>query len=427
MLYRDTHATAPRALTGARCLLAASIVVTFALMISASGAWAAQTCTPEAAIATSSPFYNVENSDSPGGSTCLTVSPTSVSFRVDSSSYDTSDGVPADQQFTGYMAVFTGCKHGGCLEPNYPAQASRIRSEVTSWSFNFSATGRYDAVYDAYFNTTPTEQNVPTGAELMIWLNEQNVALIGPQLPDVTIDGTQWHVFDVYKKTPVGNWNRIAFERVTPVTNVSNLDLAPFVQAAISDGAIAPDWYQQDLEAGFEIWYGGVGLTTYSFSANPPTLTPLSTTGSGGTGGTGSGGTGGSGGAGSRTTGSTEKATSKPTVSLALPECSTTISKRKCAALRRTAGAWRHVVGMAADDTAVTRVTVTAVRVGQKHAKRKTVKVRAKFISRTAWKATIPGLTKGRWRFTATATDTAGLTRTTRPITVSINVGLPAS
>jgi hypothetical protein len=85
------------------------------------------------------------------------------------------------------------------------------------------------------------------------------------------------------------------------------------------------------------------------------------------------------------------------------------------------------VVGMAADDTAVTRVKVTAVRAGQKHAKRKTVTVRARLISRTAWKATIPGLTKGRWRFTATATDTAGLTRATRPITVPINVGLPAS
>ncbi len=209
---------------------------------------------------------------------------------MDSTSYDTSDGVPADQQFIGYMAAFTGCKHGGCFEPNYPALASRIQSEASSWSFNFSSTGRYDAVYDAYFNTTPTEQNVPTGAELMIWLNEQNIALMGPQLPDVTIDGTQWHVFDVYKQTAVGSWNRIAFERVTPVTSVSNLDVAPFVQAAISDGAIAPDWYQQDLESGFEIWSGGVGLTTYSFSANPPTLTSLPGTGSGGTGGLGAGG-----------------------------------------------------------------------------------------------------------------------------------------
>ena len=427
MSYRDTHVTAPRALTGACSVLAALIVVTFALMMSASGAWAAQTCTPEAAIATSSPLYYVENSDSPGGSTCLTVSPTGVSFRVDSTSYDTSDGVPADQQFIGYMAVFTGCKHGGCFEPNYPALASRIESEATSWSFNFSSTGRYDAVYDAYFNTTPTEQNVPTGAELMIWLNEQNIALMGPQLPDVTIDGTQWHVFDVYKQTAVGSWNRIAFERVTPVTSVSNLDVAPFVQAAISDGAIAPDWYQQDLESGFEIWSGGVGLTTYSFSADPPTLTPLSGTGSGGTGGLGSGGAAGNGGAGTGTTGSTKLATSRPTISLALPECSTTISKRACAALRRTAGAWRHVVGMAADDAAVKRVTVTAVRAGTKDAKRLKVTVRARFISRTSWKATIPGLTKGRWRFTATATDTAGLTRTTKPITVSINVGLPAS
>lgn len=426
MSYRDTHATAFRALTRARCVLSASIVVTFVVMVSASGAQADQTCTPEAAIATISPFYDVENSDSPGGSTCLTVSPSSVSFRVDSTSYDTNDGVPADQQFIGYMAAFTGCKHGGCLENGYPAEASRLRSEVTSWSFGFLATGRYDAVYDAYFNTTPTEQNVPTGAELMIWLNEENIALMGPQLPDVTIGGTLWHVFDVYKETPVGNWNRIAFERAAPVTSVSNLDLAPFVQAAISDGAIAPDWYQQDLESGFEIWSGGVGLTTYSFSASPPTLAPLSTTGGAGAGGTGSGGTGGGGG-GAGTTGLTKTATSKPTISLALPECSTTISKRKCAALRRTAGAWRHVVGMAVDDTAVARVTVTAVRARQPHAKLKKVTVRAKFISRTSWKATIPGLTKGTWRFTATATDTAGLTRTTRPITVSINVGLPAS
>ena len=207
-----------------------------------------------------------------GGSTCLTAGSSGTTFSVVSSAYSASanDGNVQFNDFTGYMAIFTGCKYGVCLEHNYPIEASLIRRELSSWSFDFSSSGKYDATYDMFFNKTIAPGKVPTGGEVMIWLNHHNVDLGGPQLPDVTIGGIQWHVFSASRTTPTGNWNRIAFERVVPTSAVRDLDIALFIQAAMTDGAIAPDWYQQELEAGFEIWSGGVGLTTNSFAAGEP-------------------------------------------------------------------------------------------------------------------------------------------------------------
>src|SRR3984957_7294047 len=54
----------------------------------------------------------------------------------------------------------------------------------------------------------------------------------------------------------------------TPTTSVSGLDLAPLVQDAISRGGIQPSWWLIDIEAGFELWQGGAGLATNSFSVN---------------------------------------------------------------------------------------------------------------------------------------------------------------
>ena len=54
----------------------------------------------------------------------------------------------------------------------------------------------------------------------------------------------------------------------TPTTSVSGLDLAPLVQDAISRGYIQPSWWLIDIEAGFELWQGGAGLATNSFSVN---------------------------------------------------------------------------------------------------------------------------------------------------------------
>jgi len=40
------------------------------------------------------------------------------------------------------------------------------------------------------------------------------------------------------------------------------------VADAVSRGYIASSWYLISVEAGFELWHGGAGLATNSFSVN---------------------------------------------------------------------------------------------------------------------------------------------------------------
>ena len=70
-------------------------------------------------------------------------------------------------------------------------------------------------------------------------------------------------------------WNTVSYTMTTAATSVSGLDLASLVQDAVSRGYIQPSWWLIDIEAGFELWQGGAGLATNSFSVNvngsPPT------------------------------------------------------------------------------------------------------------------------------------------------------------
>ena len=54
----------------------------------------------------------------------------------------------------------------------------------------------------------------------------------------------------------------------SPATSVSNLDIDQLVADAVSRGYIQTSWYLIDVEAGFELWQGGAGLATNSFSVN---------------------------------------------------------------------------------------------------------------------------------------------------------------
>jgi cellulase/cellobiase CelA1 len=52
----------------------------------------------------------------------------------------------------------------------------------------------------------------------------------------------------------------------SPATSVSNLDIGTLAQDSVSRGYTKSSWYLMDVEAGFELWQGGAGLTTNSFS-----------------------------------------------------------------------------------------------------------------------------------------------------------------
>jgi Glycosyl hydrolase family 12 len=63
-------------------------------------------------------------------------------------------------------------------------------------------------------------------------------------------------------------WNTVTYTMTTAATSVSNLDLRAFVADAVRRGYIRTSWYLIDVEAGFELWHGGAGLATKSFSVD---------------------------------------------------------------------------------------------------------------------------------------------------------------
>lgn len=210
---------------------------------------------------------------------CIDVNGTA--FTVTSGNFNNStSGAPAT-----YPSIFKGCHWGNCTNSSgMPLQVSSLGSVTSSWSTS-GASGAYDVAYDIWFNTTPTTSGQPNAAELMIWVNRGgNPQPAGSKVANVTAAGANW---DVWFSTSFG-WNYVAYLATSPVNAVSNLDIKALTNDAVARGYIKPAWYLIDIEAGFEIWSGGIGLKTSSFSASVVSGT---NTGGGSSGGTSSGGT----------------------------------------------------------------------------------------------------------------------------------------
>jgi chitodextrinase len=64
------------------------------------------------------------------------------------------------------------------------------------------------------------------------------------------------------------SWKIISYVLQGGGTSFSNLDVKALINDAVSRGSVNPAQYLIDAEAGFEIWQGGQGLATSSFSFN---------------------------------------------------------------------------------------------------------------------------------------------------------------
>jgi hypothetical protein len=97
----------------------------------------------------------------------------------------------------------------------------------------------------------------------MIWLNRNGaVRPAGSRIAsNVWLGGRS---YDVWLRE--GSMRTITYTMTRPTTRVSGLDLQPLVADAVSRGAISESWYLISVEAGFELWRGGAGLATRSFS-----------------------------------------------------------------------------------------------------------------------------------------------------------------
>ncbi|MET8862154.1 cellulose binding domain-containing protein [Nonomuraea sp. NPDC004580] len=197
-------------------------------------------------------------------------------FTVTQSAHNNStSGAPA-----GYPAIYAGCHYGNCTSgSNLPmrANSSGFAALRSSVSMSYPGSGTYNASYDLWFDPTPRTDGQNTGAELMIWLNRQgSIQPIGSRVGTVNLAGSTWEVW-------FGNtgWNVISYVRTSPATSL-DFTIDTFFSDVVNRGYGQRSWYLTSVQAGFEPWIGGAGLSVNSFSF----------TNTGGGGGGGGGGNG---------------------------------------------------------------------------------------------------------------------------------------
>jgi cellulase/cellobiase CelA1 len=247
-------------------------------VVSPPAAVAASTCEKFATLPIQGGRYNVQNNVW-GADTTQCIDTTTSGFTVTQANHNKpTNGAPAS-----YPSVYFGCHYANCTSGSgLPLQASTstfagIRSSV---SMSYPSSGTWDAAYDIWFDPTPRTDGQNTGAEIMIWLNHQgSIQPVGSRVASVSLAGGTWDVW-------FGNigWNVVSYVR-TSGTGSLNYTVNDFYSDAINRGYAQRNWYLTSIQAGFEPWVGGAGLTVNSFSvttggSEPPPTDPPPATGS---------------------------------------------------------------------------------------------------------------------------------------------------
>lgn len=181
-------------------------------------------------------------------------------FTVTQAEHDNAtNGAPA-----AYPSIYAGCHWAQCTsgsELPMQASASGFGGIETSVSVSYPGGGTWNAAYDLWFDPTPRTDGQNTGAEMMIWLNRQgSVQPIGSPVDTVTLAGGTWEVW-----FGSAGWNVISYLRTSPTTAV-DFAVDTFYRDAVARGFAQRSWYLTSVQAGFEPWIGGAGLTVNSFS-----------------------------------------------------------------------------------------------------------------------------------------------------------------
>lgn len=161
--------------------------------------------------------------------------------------------------------IYVGCSWTICTpHSGFPARAHQVRSLLTSWRMGVPARGVWAAGIDLWFTRRPAVSGQQHGAELMIWFNSHDVA--ASQGPVVVIDHIRWYLEHWVTTHHGRTWQYVQLRRVHPTAHIQRLNLAPFIKAVERHGFVKRQWWLTGVEAGFEIWRGGVGLRTEQFS-----------------------------------------------------------------------------------------------------------------------------------------------------------------
>jgi hypothetical protein len=174
----------------------------------------------------------------------------------------------AHTPWAAFPNAFAGCEISVCSpHSGMPIQVRNIRSLSSTWRFAPAKRWQGDAAYDIWFDPHARTRGEDVGAEVMIWLDTRNLWM--PAGPTVRIDGSQWRVSHWTMHSARGrSWRYLRFWRLRKVTSVRNLDLMPFLSYAHRHRHIRASSYLTSVEAGYELWSGGVGMSTQLFGVN---------------------------------------------------------------------------------------------------------------------------------------------------------------
>jgi hypothetical protein len=201
---------------------------------------------------------NIWGSGSGVGDQCLQYDPNGSYFKVSVSTHDNGSSVAA------YPAIFKGCHWGWCTTKDnpMPIRVNEIESAPLTWIVTTDEVpGTWNAALDLWFNDTPTGTDYD--AELMVWIDYHGGAAHGgSKRAAVEIGGHTWDVFFA-----TWDWNYIAYKITSPIDTL-DVDLRDFIHDSITRGYINTPWYLHTVEAGFEIFSGGQGLTSESFATD---------------------------------------------------------------------------------------------------------------------------------------------------------------
>jgi hypothetical protein len=272
-----------RRLPTAGTAVATALAATVLLAIGASHANAATSTLCQEQTAAAGGSYIVQNNEfDSSASECVTTDGNADFTVANSGIANATNGEPG-----AYPSIYQGCHWGNCSSGGLsttPIQVSALTpgKVTTSWSTTQpgGSANAYDVAYDIWFNQTPTTSGQPNGTEVMVWLNHNgSVQPFGSEVAsNVSIGG---HTYNIWYGTQ-SSWDTVTYDMTTANTSVSGLDVGTLTQDAVSRGYTNSSWYLIDVEAGFELWQGGAGLATNSYSVNisgggTPTPTPTPT------------------------------------------------------------------------------------------------------------------------------------------------------
>jgi Glycosyl hydrolase family 12/Cellulose binding domain len=262
-----------------------------AAVASSAGAQAATTslCQEQTASVSGGTYIVQNNEFDSSASECVSTDGNADFTVANSSIANATNGSPG-----AYPSIYQGCHWGNCSSGGLttsPVEVSNLTTGkvTTSWSTTQpgGSGNAYDVAYDIWFNQTPTTSGQPNGTEIMVWLNHNgSVQPFGSEVAsNVSLGG---HTYNIWYGTQ-SSWDTVTYDMTSGSTSVSSLDVGTLAQDSVGRGYTKSTWYLIDIEAGFELWQGGAGLATNSFSVDihgsgsspSPSPSPTPTAGSG--------------------------------------------------------------------------------------------------------------------------------------------------